>query len=64
MNPSRPANAPSDPSAERKAREREEATREGSRDLQPPPTGANRGSPAAPVMKEFAKTEAESTGRS
>ena len=32
--------------------------------LQPPPTGANKGSPAAPVMKQFAKTKAESTGRS
>ena len=33
------------------------------RDLQPPPTGANRGSPAAPVMKQFAKTKAESSGK-
>lgn len=33
-------------------------------DLQPPPTGANGGSPAAPVMKEFQKTKAESSGRS
>jgi hypothetical protein len=33
-------------------------------DLQPAPTGANRGSPAAPVMKQFAKTKAESSGRS
>jgi hypothetical protein len=33
-------------------------------DLQPQATGANRGSPAAPVMKQFAKTKAESTGRS
>jgi hypothetical protein len=32
--------------------------------LQPRATGANRGSPAAPVMKQFAKTKAESTGRS
>ena len=31
--------------------------------LQPAPTGANRGSPAAPVMKQFQKTKAESTGR-
>ena len=33
-------------------------------DLQPPATGANRGSPSAPVMKQFAKTKAESSGRS
>jgi hypothetical protein len=31
---------------------------------QPPATGANRGSPAASVMKQFAKTKAESGGRS
>lgn len=31
-------------------------------DLQPAATGANRGSPAAPVMKQFSKTEAEGTG--
>ena len=31
--------------------------------LQPAPTGANRGSPTAPVMKQFQKTKAESTGR-
>jgi hypothetical protein len=34
------------------------------KDLQPAATGGNRGSPAAPVMKQFAKTKAESTGRS
>jgi hypothetical protein len=33
------------------------------RDLQPQATGANRGSPAAPVMKQFAKTKAESSGK-
>jgi hypothetical protein len=33
-------------------------------DLQPQATGGNRGSPAAPVMKQFAKTRAEGTGRS
>ena len=33
-------------------------------DLQPPATGASEGSPAAPVMKQFAKTKAESSGRS
>jgi hypothetical protein len=40
------------------------ATRARGADLQPPATGANRGSPAAPVMKQFAKTKAESSGRS
>jgi hypothetical protein len=34
------------------------------KDITPPPTGGNRGSPAAPVMKQFAKTKAESSGRS
>jgi hypothetical protein len=33
-------------------------------ELQPQATGANKGSPAAPVMKQFAKTQAESTGKS
>ena len=33
-------------------------------DLQPPATGANPGSPAASVMKQFQKTRSESTGRS
>lgn len=37
-------------------------------DTQPPPSGgpgqpANQGSPAAPVMKQFSKTDAESAGR-
>lgn len=30
---------------------------------QPAATGADGGSPAAPVMKQFAKTKAESSGR-
>ena len=38
--------------------------RSGGKDITPPPTGGNRGSPAAPVMKQFAKTRAESSGRS
>ena len=38
------------------------ARKEGA-ELQPAATGANGGSPAAPVMKQFAKTKAESTGR-
>jgi hypothetical protein len=33
-------------------------------DRQPQATGAHRGSPAASVMKQFAKTRAESTGKS
>ena len=33
-------------------------------DLQPPPTGGNQGSTAAPVMKQFQKTRTESSGRS
>ena len=33
-------------------------------DLQPEDTGtANRGSPAAPVMKQFQKTDSETNGR-
>ena len=40
------------------------ADRDAARDTQPPPTGGNTGSPAAPVMKQFAKTKAESSGRS
>ena len=43
------------------------ARREGTRaerrkGLQPAPTGANRGSPAAPVMQQFVKTKAERNG--
>ena len=33
-------------------------------DLQPPATGASRGSPTASVMKQFQKTKSESSGRS
>ena len=47
-----------------RATPKERATQQRARDLQPPATGANRGSPAAPVMKQFAKTKAESSGRS
>jgi hypothetical protein len=45
---------------------RDDAARQRTRgeELQPAPTGANRGSPAAPVMKQFAKTRPESSGRS
>ena len=60
MKKSRPT--PSQPSGERKPATK--AARAQGADLQPPATGANRGSPAAPVMKQFAKTKAESSGRS
>ena len=66
MNKSRPA----DPNPQRAARqEREERAAPAQDDaagneLQPPATGANRGSPAAPVMKQFQKTRTESSGRS
>ena len=43
---------------------RTERKRGGQQDLQPAPTGANRGSPAAPVMQQFVKTKAERNGRS
>lgn len=33
-------------------------------DITPAPTGANRGSPVTRVMKQSAKTKAESSGRS
>jgi len=45
-------------------REDAQQQRDAQQDIQPPPTGANGGSPAAPVMKEFQKTRNESTGRS
>lgn len=40
------------------------AKKKSAADLQPPATGASRGSPAAPVMKQFQKTASESSGRS
>jgi len=44
--------------------QRANARQEG-KDLQPAATGGNKGgSPAARVMKQFAKTKAESSGRS
>ena len=43
---------------------RTDAATQRAKDLQPQATGANRGSPAAPVMKQFAKTKAESSGKS
>jgi hypothetical protein len=47
------------PQADRKDSERADRQK----DLQPPPTGGNRGSPAAPVMPQFTKTKAERNGR-
>ena len=38
-------------------------TPQDAKDLQPRATGANRCSPAANVMKQFAKTKAESSGK-
>ena len=53
------------PTPERAEPQRESGSRRSApADLQPPPTGASRGSPAAPVMKQFQKTKAESSGRS
>jgi hypothetical protein len=40
------------------------AKKKSAADLQPPATGADRGSPAASVMKQFQKTKSESSGRS
>jgi hypothetical protein len=60
MNKSRPA----DPNQQRAAREERARPAKDAGDTQPPATGANRGSPAAPVMKQFQKTKSESTGRS
>jgi hypothetical protein len=57
MNPSRKTTAR--PQAERKERARADKQQE----LQPAPTGGNRGSPAAPVMQQFVKTKAERNGR-
>jgi hypothetical protein len=58
-------NPPRQPSTPTQQPSREPAdARQQGEDLQPPPTGANGGSPAAPVMKQTAKTPSESTGRS
>lgn len=59
-----PQKSPSPPATNKPEPERERA--EGASpqpDLQPPDTGANRGSPAAPVMKQFQKTGHEGHGR-
>jgi hypothetical protein len=54
-----------DPAREpKKPEEKAQPPEAGTTGTQPPATGnANRGSPAASVMKQFAKTKAESTGR-
>lgn len=43
---------------------RSDRTTRRAKDLQPQATGANRGSPAASVMKQFAKTKSEGGGKS
>jgi hypothetical protein len=67
-----PKNAANDPVAPEVAQQKPRAADDRSTpatDMQPEDAGtadsgaANRGSPAAPVMKQFAKTKAESTGR-
>lgn len=64
MNNSRPQDerAP-DPDA-RKEAEESDKQQPAAADIQPEPTGGNRGSPAAPVMKQFQKTKTETSGRS
>lgn len=47
-----------------KATRTERARADRQKELQPPPTGGNRGSPVAPVMPQFAKTRGERSGRS
>lgn len=49
----------SNPSGTRKERARADRQKE----LQPRATGANSGSPAAPVMQQFVKTKTERNGR-
>lgn len=53
---SKPASAP-------KSARNERARADRQKELQPPPTGGNRGSPAAPVMPQFTKTRGERSGR-
>lgn len=53
---SKPASAP-------KSARNERARADRQKELQPPPTGGNRGSPAAPVMPQFTKTRSERSGR-
>jgi len=55
-----PRKTPARPQAARKER----ASAERQQELQPAATGANRGSPAAPVMPQFTKTRSERNGRS
>lgn len=60
MKPSRKTPAPTRPASRPAATGRRAAPG----DLQPPATGVDSGSPAAPVMKQFQKTRSESSGRS
>ena len=50
-------------SAQTPAARKERTRADKQKELQPAPTGANRGSPAAPVMQQFVKTKAERNGR-
>ena len=54
-----PRKTPARPEAARKER----ASADRQKDLQPAPTGANAGSPAAPVMQQFVNTKSERNGR-
>ncbi|HET8748092.1 MAG TPA: hypothetical protein VFM98_21020 [Ramlibacter sp.] len=56
--PKSPSGRSGSPRAARAPRQEQDA-----KQLQPQPTGGNRGSPAAPVMKQFAKTKAETSGK-
>jgi hypothetical protein len=56
-------NAPRKTTARPQAQRKERARADRQKELQPAPTGGNRGSPAAPVMQQFVKTKAERNGR-
>jgi hypothetical protein len=59
-----PTNRKPSTAASGDAKRQDDATRRQSAGTQPAATGANRGSPAASVMKQFQKTKTESSGRS
>lgn len=64
MNMPRQPAAPKDDTQATDADRGQAREQEKGEDLQPPPTGGNRGSTVAPVMKQFQKTGTESSGRS
>lgn len=64
MNMPRQPAAPKDDAPATDAERGQAREQERREDLQPPPTGGNQGSTAAPVMKQFQKTGTESSGRS